>query len=73
MYDIFAPFSLSLITDYFINVDAKDTDKENTAAELKSPLIQVAEHGSICLQFFFELHVENRAISELHIEVCIVH
>ena len=69
MYDIFAPFSLSLITDYFINVDAKDTNKENTAAELKSPLIQVSEHASICLQFFFELHVENRAISELHIEV----
>ena len=73
MYDIFAPFSLTLITDFFINVDAKDTDKENTAAELKSPLIQVAEHGSICLQFFFELHVENRAISELHIEVWIAH
>ena len=73
MSDIFAPFSLTLITDFFINVDAKDTDKENTAAELKSPLIQVSEHASICLQFFFELHVENRAISELHIEVWIAH
>ena len=62
-------FFLSLIIDFFINVDAKDTDKENTAAELKSPLIQVSEHASICLQFFFELHVQTKAISELHIEV----
>lgn len=44
---------------FFINVDAKDTETEKSAAELKSPLIKVAEKPSVCLRFFFNLKVQN--------------
>ena len=48
---------LNYFFSYFINVDAKDTEMENAAAELKSPLIKVTEQPVVCLKFFFELKV----------------